>query len=618
MRTMSNLWSMLVARDSTVLETVAVINNVEYSTITSPVIHSSLLSSDTLSVGNCIASSLTFTVMTTDVIPKSAKVVIKCRLVDGSVYTTWYEFGTFYVSKREYDDDLVTLECYDAMLKGNQVYGGSSSPMNWPKPMQTVLNEIVSRMGITLDSRTSIRSDSTNYKCEYPGDMTLLEVLGYIGACNGGNWIITPENKLRLVPLTGSGSTVNIPVVLSAITTADRYTITGVTMSIDEDHVYSAGSSSGFVLAISSNPYASQTITNNLYNMLNGLTYQPFVASCAMYDPAAELGDIVTIGNTRSMLINESRTYDLSYRFDAEAPGKDELEDEYPYPSELLRLQQSTVELKNSINDAVLTLSSQIEQTQTGILLSVSQTYETKTDASSKLATAENYTDGKLTSYYTKTETVSQINQKADSITSSVSQTYETKTAASGKLTEAKSYTDSKITQTATEIRSEVRSKTDQSQVESIISQKADSIRLKADKISWSSTYSSMTEDGVLTCQGASIYGDLHTENTLDNNWLDISGGRIYGGVNSGSEIGSIRFGYLYQGGPNGINISCDTIWFDAHYIFTDFYDFDHQNWAVGQCYSGTIQLVTDIWDNGNGVSWTTKSFRFQNGLLLV
>ena len=376
MRSLGSTWNTLAARDSAILNTKVVINGTEYTSITSPIIQQHLLNGDTLSVGNCIAASLKFTVMTTNTIPKSAKVVVKCQYVDGNTSTSWYEFGTFYVSKREVNDDLVALECYDAMLKGNQAFGGSSDAMNWPKPMQTVLNTIASRLGVSIDSRTSIRSNSTVYKCEYPGDMTLLEVLGHIGACNGGNWIITPENKLRLIPLTGSGSTVNVPVVLGEITTADSYTISGVTMvrpndaneGDDEDyHVYSAGNTSGFVLTINPCPYACQTIADDLYNKLNGLVYQPFTATRTKYNPAAELGDTIVAGDVTSKLYFEERTYGLDFQSDIEAPGKDELEDEYPYPSEILRLQNSVVEL--SRNDEVL--SSSIIQTQTEIATKV-------------------------------------------------------------------------------------------------------------------------------------------------------------------------------------------------------------------------------------------------------
>lgn len=552
MRTLSNLWTMLISRDNVRIDTVAVINGVEYRTITKPIIHQSLMASDTLSVGNCIAASLTFNVMTTDVIPKSAKVVIKCRAVDGSFYTDWYEFGTFWVSKRQVDDDYVRLECYDAMLKGNQAFGGSDDPMNWPKPMQTVLNTIANRMGVALDSRTSIRSDSTTYKCEYPGEMTLLEVLGHIGACNGGNWIITPENKLRFVPLTGSGNTVNVSAVFNQITTAKSYTISGVMMVIDEENVYSSGDDSGYVLTINPCPYACQAIADNLYSTLRGLTYQPFTISEAIYDPAAELGDTVVIGDIRSVLYAEKRTYDVVFTADAEAPGKDEMEDEYPYPSDIVRLQNSVVELKK--NDVVL--GSRITQTQTNITAEVTRATGAESALSSRLTIAE----GAITTKVTAND------------------------------------------------------------VESIIEQKANSIRLKADKISWESTYSSMSEDGHLTCTGADIKGKLYAASTGDTGtqWIEIENGIIRGGDSAGSEDGRIMFGGYVSGASDGVYLLGNSVFLDTYNMYTNYYDFDNSQWVLGKCFSGYRQFITNIWDNGDGsIGWTTTNYRIENGLML-
>lgn len=59
--------------------------------------------------------------------------------------------------------------------------------------------------------------------------------------------------------------------------------------------------------------------------------------------------------------------------------------------------------------------------------------------------------------------------------------------------------------------------------VESIIEQKADSIRLKASKLSWKSTYSSMTENGILSCQGANINGTVNT--VSGNRKAEMNGG---------------------------------------------------------------------------------------------
>lgn len=58
-------------------------------------------------------------------------------------------------------------------------------------------------------------------------------------------------------------------------------------------------------------------------------------------------------------------------------------------------------------------------------------------------------------------------------------------------------------------LENSIKLKVTAKEVESIIEQKAESIRLKADKISWSSKYSSMSEDGTLTCQNATINGTV-------------------------------------------------------------------------------------------------------------
>lgn len=78
--------------------------------------------------------------------------------------------------------------------------------------------------------------------------------------------------------------------------------------------------------------------------------------------------------------------------------------------------------------------------------------------------------------------------------------------------------------------------------VASIIEQKADSIRLKASKLSWESTYSSMTESGILTCQGANINGIVTT--VSGNRKAEMSSGatRYYLGD---TELGNIGTNYL-------------------------------------------------------------------------
>ena len=89
----------------------------------------------------------------------------------------------------------------------------------------------------------------------------------------------------------------------------------------------------------------------------------------------------------------------------------------------------------------------------------------------------------------------------------------------------------------------EIASKVSQGDLRSSIIQNADAIRLKADKIAWQSTNSSMSETGNLECREAKINGNL--DNIDGPYWIGInqahlSGGRIINGKTL--EQGSLNF----------------------------------------------------------------------------
>ena len=90
------------------------------------------------------------------------------------------------------------------MLKANQPYLSDGDGFaGWPKTMVSVVEEIAYRIGVGIDPRTKIKTGA-DYVVPYPSGKTMIQVLGDIGACHGGNWIITEENLLRLVPLISS------------------------------------------------------------------------------------------------------------------------------------------------------------------------------------------------------------------------------------------------------------------------------------------------------------------------------------------------------------------------------------------------------------------------------
>ena len=132
-----------------------------------------------------------------------------------------------------------------------------------------------------------------------------------------------------------------MPVVVGKITTGRSFTISRVTITRDSELGYTAGDSTGFELQINENPYACQAICDDLLSELAGIDSAPFSVTSAYYDPAAELGDWIIVGEqVHSVLYMETVTLGLSFRASASAPGKDELDSEYPHLTEIQKLKQ--------------------------------------------------------------------------------------------------------------------------------------------------------------------------------------------------------------------------------------------------------------------------------------
>lgn len=165
-----------------------------------------LFSDGTVSVGNCVAKEIDLEVMPKGEIPRMAEIKVFVRPVAEGVETDWLQKGVFYIDTRQEDKvtGVVTIHGYDAMLKAEQTYLEEGDTGEWPRSMQTVVNEIAQRMGVEVDPRTGIDS---SYMVEYPNDLTMREVLGYIAVAHAGNWIITDAGKLRLVGLTNAVKT---------------------------------------------------------------------------------------------------------------------------------------------------------------------------------------------------------------------------------------------------------------------------------------------------------------------------------------------------------------------------------------------------------------------------
>ena len=157
-------------------------------------------------------------------------------------------------------------------------------------------------------------------------------------------------------------------------------------------------------------------------------------------------------------------------------------------------------------------------------------------------------------------------------------------------------------------------------QAESLIEQKADSIRLKASKIAWSATYSSMSESGILKCTSARLKGSMKCG--YDSGyWVELAGsGRVTGGY------GSTQYGYIdYSASAtdvdtgaryNGLQVQGGCMRISVNQLATRKTSNTGTLAYIGA--TGRFKYISKIQDNGDGtITWWNSTVSFENGLMV-
>lgn len=117
---------------------------------------------------------------------------------------------------------------------------------------------------------------------------------------------------------------------------------TGVDYVLDDDEKYFVGDRTGRVLTVNSilkkwgtiswnNRAIAQDILTALTNNGQGFVYRPFSANDAILNPAAQLGDAVSVNGVVSQLCEINTKYDAMCAADISAPQSDEVDHEYPF-----------------------------------------------------------------------------------------------------------------------------------------------------------------------------------------------------------------------------------------------------------------------------------------------
>ena len=169
--------------------------------------------------------------------------------------------------------------------------------------------------------------------------------------------------------------------------------ISRVTLLVDDENSLTAGDDTGMEV-IASCPHATQPMVNALLQTMKGYQYQAYEAGAANIDPAAELGDGVTVGgiySPLSKLSDDGRGY-----ADISSPGELEMEDEYPsggyitqeFNRKIAETKATITKTSEEINLKVEGLDgrvSDVTQTVDGISLSVTSSSSTDGETTAKI-----------------------------------------------------------------------------------------------------------------------------------------------------------------------------------------------------------------------------------------
>lgn len=201
--------------------------------------------------------------------------------------------------------------------------------------------------------------------------------------------------------------------------------ISRVNLSVDSDHIYTSGDDTGRTLEVSC-PWGSQAMADSILAKVSGIDYQPYEASDALLDQAAEIGDGITLGGVYSVLAQSSISLDKQCAANISAPYNDEIDDEYPYKTPEKRKSERQLAYARSLitktaEEIKLEVSKELDGLSSSIDIKLGSITSTVQGLNGRVATVEQTASGLTSTVQGLSGSVSTLEQKVDSFTLSVS-----------------------------------------------------------------------------------------------------------------------------------------------------------------------------------------------------
>lgn len=404
-----------------------------------------------LSIGQAASCQLSISFSPLKPVPRAAKIEFFVRLTNQKDITTaWVKQGTYYIDRRELDEELniLSVEAFDRMIFAEEAYFSSGTITGtWPKAAPSVVNDICTRLGISLDSRSRIDSA---LMVTAPVNLTMRDVLRNIAAAHGGNFIITAENKLRLLPLEDLpditllgdefgnfvadefGNRILIiegnfaeMICEKSYSTGDQVSVSGLKLVLDDEHGYTAGNDSGYTLTANC-LYADQAAASRALSKIQGVRYNPAEVTGAKFNPLLELGDPLYSEGNLFRVYEMEIDYDLVSSAKLSAPIDGDVEHEIPYQTSTERLvnwkaAQTRAYIDMGLEELELGVKNEVEGLSASINIQLNSITSRVQGAEGNISTLTQ-TATSLQSQITNARgDISSIEQKVDNIRLSVS-----------------------------------------------------------------------------------------------------------------------------------------------------------------------------------------------------
>ena len=133
-------------------------------------------------------------------------------------------------------------------------------------------------------------------------------------------------------------------------------TYSKVIVNIDDETQASSGTDTGRTLELDNPLFGSQTVATKLLQRLRGYQYQPYTAKGALVDPAAEMGDAISVNDVYGGIFTRERTFGRLMQTDVSAPNDEEINHEYKWETPTER------KLKREMEDVRATFAIQSDR----------------------------------------------------------------------------------------------------------------------------------------------------------------------------------------------------------------------------------------------------------------